>query len=60
MLQEVAIAGQYSYSAEGEKFISLKQINFIFGTNGAGKARISRVIKDPPADRIILNRASFQ
>lgn len=49
MLQAVKIAGEASYSAVGETLDALKQINFIFGTNGAGKTTISRVIADPGA-----------
>jgi wobble nucleotide-excising tRNase len=47
VLLEIKIAGSASYSSEGEKLNSLKPINFIFGTNGAGKTTISRVINDP-------------
>ncbi|SHG92957.1 AAA family ATPase [Bradyrhizobium erythrophlei] len=47
MLQEIKIAGNASYSSEGEKLSSLKAINFIFGTNGTGKTTISRVIYNP-------------
>jgi wobble nucleotide-excising tRNase len=47
VLKEIKIAGNASYSSEGEKLASLKPINFIFGTNGAGKTTISRVINDP-------------
>ncbi|MEY9463378.1 wobble nucleotide-excising tRNase [Bradyrhizobium ottawaense] len=32
-----------------EKLAALKPINFIFGSNGAGKTTISRVINDPSA-----------
>lgn len=49
MLQEVTIAGEASYSAAGETLSPLKPINFIFGTNGAGKTTISRVIANPSA-----------
>jgi wobble nucleotide-excising tRNase len=47
VLEEINIAGNASYSSEGEKLASLKPINFIFGTNGAGKTTIARVINDP-------------
>lgn len=49
VLQEVKIAGEASYSAAGETLDALKPINFIFGTNGAGKTTVSRVIADPNA-----------
>jgi wobble nucleotide-excising tRNase len=47
VLQEIKIAGEASYSREGERLVSLRPINFIFGTNGVGKTTISRVINDP-------------
>lgn len=49
MLQRIKIAGEASYSGNGEILDALKPINFIFGTNGAGKTTISRVINDPDA-----------
>ena len=49
MLQEIRVAGHGSYSAEGEVLAPLKSVNFLFGTNGAGKTTISRVIRDPGA-----------
>ena len=49
MLQEISIAGEASYSADGETLDALKPINFIFGTNGAGKTTISRVVANPDA-----------
>lgn len=49
MLREIKVAGTASYSSEGQTLASLKPINFIFGTNGAGKTSISRVINDPDA-----------
>ncbi|SCB53261.1 Wobble nucleotide-excising tRNase [Bradyrhizobium yuanmingense] len=47
VLQEIIVAGTASYSTEGQKLTSLKPINFIFGTNGAGKTTISRFINHP-------------
>ena len=47
MLQEIRIADEATYSAEGSSLQDLKEINFIFGTNGAGKTTISRVIANP-------------
>ncbi len=49
MLQEIRVAGHGSYSAQGEVLGPLKAVNFLFGTNGAGKTTISRVIHDPSA-----------
>lgn len=49
MLKEVKIASVASYTAAGETLDTLKPINFIFGTNGAGKTTISRVIANPGA-----------
>ncbi|QDM19176.1 AAA family ATPase [Tardiphaga sp. vice278] len=47
VLAEIRIAGLATYPAVGEKLDGLKQINFIFGANGAGKTTISRVIANP-------------
>ena len=47
MLQQIKIAGQATYPAAGEALGDLKELNFIFGTNGAGKTTISRVIAKP-------------
>lgn len=47
MLQEIRIANVASYSDPGESLVGLKPINFIFGTNGAGKTTISRLIHEP-------------
>ncbi len=51
MIEQIEIAAQGSYSADGAKLSPLKQINFIFGTNGVGKTTISRVIADIAAYR---------
>jgi wobble nucleotide-excising tRNase len=49
MLQEIKISDEATYSTEGERLHDLKEINFIFGTNGAGKTTISRIIANPVA-----------
>lgn len=49
MLKSIRIAGQATYTADGQSLEPCKQINFIFGTNGSGKTTISRVIADPVA-----------
>lgn len=47
MIEEIKIAGTASYSNVSQQLTNLKDINFIFGTNGSGKTTISRVIADP-------------
>ena len=47
MLQDILIADTATYSPGGEHLTGLRQVNFIFGTNGSGKTTISRVIADP-------------
>ena len=47
MLQTIHVAGQATYSTDGQRLEPCKNINFIFGTNGSGKTTISRVIADP-------------
>jgi wobble nucleotide-excising tRNase len=49
VLEEVKIAGEASYGAEGETLSQLRQVNFIFGTNGSGKTTISRVVANVTA-----------
>lgn len=47
MLEEIKIAGEASYTADGETLGDLRQLNFIYGANGSGKTTISRVIATP-------------
>lgn len=44
MLEEVKIAGEASYGAEGETLSDLRPINFVFGSNGSAKTTISRIV----------------
>jgi wobble nucleotide-excising tRNase len=49
MLREIQISDEASYGTaeHAQKLGGLKEINFIFGTNGSGKTTISRVIANP-------------
>lgn len=47
MLEEVSIAKVATYGEQPQRLYDLRQINFLFGTNGSGKTTISRVIADP-------------
>jgi len=47
MIDGLIVRNQATYSADGVKLEDLKQVNYFFGTNGAGKTTISRVISDP-------------
>ncbi len=49
MLEELAVAKVATYPEAGQRLHGLKQINFIFGTNGSGKTTISRVLADSAA-----------
>lgn len=59
MLEEVCIAKVATYPDAGQRLQGLRQINFIFGTNGSGKTTISRVLADTasyPTCSTIWNR----
>lgn len=47
MLVEVSIAKVATYGEQPQRLDGLRQINFLFGTNGSGKTTISRVIAEP-------------
>lgn len=47
MLEDVSIAKVATYGEQPQRLDGLRQINFLFGTNGSGKTTISRVIADP-------------
>ena len=44
MIEEIHLANEGAYDATGTKLNGLKDLNFIFGSNGSGKTTISRVI----------------
>ena len=46
MIESMHLANIGSYDAAGAQLEGLKDVNFIFGANGAGKTTISRVIQD--------------
>jgi wobble nucleotide-excising tRNase len=46
MIESISIAGVATFGATPEYLNSLSQFNFFFGSNGAGKTTISRVIAD--------------
>jgi len=70
MIEELIIRGCASYDATGATLSGLKQVNYLFGSNGVGKTTISRVVADPsaypnceikwrggvPADTLVFNR----
>jgi wobble nucleotide-excising tRNase len=47
VLEEIRIADVATYGEHPQRLDGLRQINFLFGTNGSGKTTISRVIADP-------------
>jgi ABC-type polysaccharide/polyol phosphate transport system ATPase subunit len=47
MLSEISIRNEGSYGDSTQSLSGLREINFIFGTNGSGKTTIARVIADP-------------
>lgn len=47
MLEEVSIAKVATYAENPQRLSGLREINFLFGTNGSGKTTISRIIADP-------------
>jgi wobble nucleotide-excising tRNase len=44
MIENIFLANQGAYDAQGTSLSNLKLLNFIFGSNGSGKTTISRVI----------------
>lgn len=46
MIENIQICNVATYGATPEKLIDLKEINFVYGSNGTGKTTISRVIAD--------------
>ncbi len=49
MLEEICISKVATYGDAPQILAGLRQINFLFGTNGSCKTTISRVIADPAA-----------
>jgi len=49
VLETIKVAGEATYAAEGQTLADLRNVNYLFGTNGSGKTTISRVIADPAA-----------
>lgn len=47
MLKEVELKDVATYDSDGQKLDNLKEINFVYGSNGSGKTTISRVINSP-------------
>jgi wobble nucleotide-excising tRNase len=47
MLKEISIARVATYGEDSQRLDDLREINFLFGTNGSGKTTISRVIANP-------------
>src|SRR6056297_1336735 len=45
MIEDVFLANEGAYDAEGTRLEGLKKLNYIFGSNGSGKTTISRVIE---------------
>lgn len=46
MIEPITIAGIATYGSLPEALVGLSQFNFLFGSNGAGKTIVSRVIAD--------------
>lgn len=46
MIESILIQGAASFGLEPQRLDGLSQINFLFGSNGAGKTTISRIIAD--------------
>ncbi|NHK28907.1 AAA family ATPase [Parvularcula flava] len=44
MIEEIHLANEGAYDAEGTRLHGLKALNFVFGPNGSGKTTISRII----------------
>lgn len=45
MIESIHLANEGAYDTAGTKLEGLKELNFIFGSNGSGKTTISRVIE---------------
>jgi hypothetical protein len=47
MIDTIHLAGVGTYGPEAQLLYDLKQVNYVYGANGSGKATISRVVADP-------------
>lgn len=47
MIESIRLANIATYGNTPETMTDLKEINFFYGANGAGKTSISRLINDP-------------
>ena len=47
MIENIFLTNEGSYDSDGAELGDLQDVNFIFGSNGAGKTTISRVIEEP-------------
>ena len=47
MIKAIHIANIASYSTTPQLFGDLKEVNFVYGTNGCGKTTISRIVANP-------------
>lgn len=45
MIEGIHLANEGAYDAVGTKLEGLKELNFIFGSNGSGKTTISRIVE---------------
>ena len=46
MIEKLQISNVATYGSTPEEFTELKEVNFVYGSNGTGKTTISRVIAD--------------
>lgn len=49
MIEQITIASTPPFTATGPTCLSLRRLNYLFGTNGVGKTTISRIIANPGA-----------
>lgn len=49
MIEHIAVSSCTSYGPSGGEFDGLREVNYIYGANGAGKTTISRLIANPVA-----------
>jgi wobble nucleotide-excising tRNase len=49
MIESISIANVATYPSTPEKLTDLRQLNFLFGSNGTGKTTVSRIIAEESA-----------